>query len=187
MKIWTCGNSPPNGSPNARTQIKNVNGAKLLSKFWNFFRPDPNDFLSRLVTMEEISLYHYNPETKQQSMEWRHSGSPRLKKFQVQISAEKNLASFLWDQESILLAHYLPKGHIINVEYYSSLLVKLKDVLKKKPRGKLSKRPCSFKTIPLLTVHLQPKRTWPTCACSVLIIRSILRIWTHQSTTCSLH
>jgi len=42
-----------------------------------FFRRDPNDFLSRLVTMDETWLHHYDPETKQQSMEWRHSGSPR--------------------------------------------------------------------------------------------------------------
>ena len=52
-----------------------------------FFRRDPNNFLSRLVTMEETWLYHYEPETKQQSMEWRHSGSPRPKKFPVQKSA----------------------------------------------------------------------------------------------------
>ena len=48
-----------------------------------FFRRDPNDFLSRLVTTDETWLYHYDPETKQQSMEWRHSGSPRPKKFRV--------------------------------------------------------------------------------------------------------
>jgi len=29
-----------------------------------FFRRDPNDLLSRLVTMEENWLYHYDPETK---------------------------------------------------------------------------------------------------------------------------
>jgi hypothetical protein len=44
-----------------------------------FFRRDPNDFLLRLVTMDETWLYHYHLETKQQSMEWRHSGSPRPK------------------------------------------------------------------------------------------------------------
>jgi len=44
-----------------------------------FFWRDPNDFLSRLVTMDETWLYHYDPKTKQQSMEWRHSGSPRSK------------------------------------------------------------------------------------------------------------
>jgi len=45
-----------------------------------FFRRDPNDFLSRLVTMEETWLYHYDPETKQQPMEWRYSGLPCPKK-----------------------------------------------------------------------------------------------------------
>jgi len=45
-----------------------------------FFRRDPNYFLSRLVTVDETWLYHYDAETKQQSMEWRHSGSPRPKK-----------------------------------------------------------------------------------------------------------
>ena len=45
-----------------------------------FFRPNPNDILSRLVTMDETWLYHYDPETKQQSMEWQHSGSPCSKK-----------------------------------------------------------------------------------------------------------
>ena len=29
-----------------------------------FFQRDPNDFLSRLVTMDETRLYHYDPETK---------------------------------------------------------------------------------------------------------------------------
>jgi len=45
-----------------------------------FFRHDPNDFLSRLVTMDETWLYHYDPETKQQSMEWWYSSSPCPKK-----------------------------------------------------------------------------------------------------------
>ena len=46
-------------------------------KLLEFFRYDPNDFLLRLVTIDETRLYHYDPETKQQSMEWWHSSSPR--------------------------------------------------------------------------------------------------------------
>jgi len=61
-----------------------------------FFQWDPNDFLSRLVTTDETLLYHYDPETKQQSVEWRHSGSPRLKTFRVQKSAGKFLASIFF-------------------------------------------------------------------------------------------
>jgi len=52
-------------------------------KLLELFRRDPNNFLWRLVTMDETWLYHYDPKAKQQSLEWRHSGSPRSKNFQV--------------------------------------------------------------------------------------------------------
>ena len=94
---------------------------------------------ARLVTMDETWLYRYDPETKQQSMEWRHSDSPRPKKYRVQKSAGKVLASIFWDQEGILVIDYLPKGQTINAEYYSSLLVQLKDILKETRRGKVIK------------------------------------------------
>ena len=109
---------------------------QLLEFFW----PDPNDFLSRLVTMNETWLYRYHPETKQQSVEWRHSGSPHPRTFRVQKSAGKVLAPIFWDQDGILLINYLPKGQNINVEFYSSLLVHLSDILKEKRRGKITKK-----------------------------------------------
>jgi len=62
--------------------------------------------------MEETWLYHYDPETKQQSMEWRHSSSPHPKKFQVQKSTGKVLASIFWIQGGILLIDYLPKAKL---------------------------------------------------------------------------
>ena len=102
----------------------------------DFFRGDPNDILSRLVTMDETwLLYHYDTETKQQSMEWRHSGSHCPKIFRMQKSAGKVLASIFWDQDGILLIDYLPKCQTINAAYYSSLLVRLKDILEEKRRG----------------------------------------------------
>jgi len=91
-----------------------------------------------LVTMDETWLYHYDPETKQQSMTWRHSGSPRPKKFRVKKSAGKVLASIFWDQDSILI-DYLPKGRTSNAEYYSSLLLQLKVILKEKHLGNVTK------------------------------------------------
>jgi len=57
----------------------------------------------------------------------------------VQKSAGKVLALIFWDQDGILLIHYLPKGQTINAEYYLSLLVQLKDILKEKRCGKITK------------------------------------------------
>jgi len=53
----------------------------------------------------------------------------------VQKSAGKVLASIFWYRDGILLTDYLPKGQTANSEYYSSLLVQLKDILKEKRRG----------------------------------------------------
>jgi len=60
-------------------------------------------------------------------MEWWHSGSPHPNIFRVQKSAGKFLASIFRVQDGILLIDYLPKDQTINAEYYSSLLVQLKD------------------------------------------------------------
>jgi len=91
------------------------------------------------TALDETRLYHYDPETKQQSMEWRLSGSPCPKQFRVQKSAGKVLASIFWDQDGILLIAYLPKGQTIKAEYYLSLLVQFKYVLKGKRRWKVTK------------------------------------------------
>ena len=58
----------------------------------------------------------------------------------MQKSAVKVLASIFWDQDSILLIDYLPKGQTVNVEYYLSLLVQLKDIMKEKHCGKVTTR-----------------------------------------------
>ena len=100
-----------------------------------FFRRDPNDFLLRLVTVDDTWLYHYDPETKQQSMGGGIAAHP-TPKFRVQKSAGKVLASIFWDQDGILPIDYLPKGQTINAEYYASLLVQLKDILKEKRRAR---------------------------------------------------
>ena len=115
-----------------------------MSVVWatfEFFRYDPNDFLSRLVTMDETWSHHYDPETKQQSMEWRHSVSsrPAPQKFRGQKSAGKFSPRFFWGSIRHPPHYYLPKGQTINAEYYSSLLVQLKDFLKEKHRWKITK------------------------------------------------
>jgi len=57
----------------------------------------------------------------------------------VQKSVGKVLASIFWDQDGILLIDYLPNVQTIKAEYYPSLLVQLKDILKEKRCGKFTK------------------------------------------------
>ena len=52
---------------------------------------------------------------------------------------------------------------------------------------KSPRRSCSCTTMPQLTGHLQPGRSWPTRASNVLITHPIFRIWPIRTTTCFLH
>ena len=188
MKIWTCGRSPRSGSRNAWTRIKNVNGARRLSNFWNFF--DAIQMIScraRLVTTDETWLYHYDPETKQQSMEWRHSGSPCPKIFRVKKirwkSSRFDFGGSRWhprywlsskgpkyQRGELLISAGATEGHFLR-----------KNAALRSPRGS-----CSCTTMPRLTGQLQPRRNWLIWASSVLITHPILLIWPHWTTTCSL-
>ncbi|GFR18327.1 histone-lysine N-methyltransferase SETMAR [Trichonephila clavata] len=50
-------------------------------------------FLDQIVTGDETWVYHYTPESKQQSMQWCHSNSPKAKKCKASISTKQILAS----------------------------------------------------------------------------------------------
>jgi hypothetical protein len=76
---------------------------------------------------------------RQQQLSGGIAAHPAPKKFRVQKPAGKVSASSFWGgQDGILLIDYLPKGQTINAEYYSSLLVQLKDILKQKRHGKIT-------------------------------------------------
>ena len=88
---------------------------------------DPNDFLSRLVAMDETWLCHYDPEKKQQLMEWPYIGSrqPTSKNSEFKNPLEKFSLRFFCNQDGFFPIDYLPNGQIINADYYSSLLAQL--------------------------------------------------------------
>ena len=185
MKIWTCGSSAK-WVPKSLNVDQKRQRCQSSEQLLEFFRCDPNDFLSRLVAMDETCLYHYDPETKQQSVEWWHNGSPHPQKIRLQKSAGKDLASIFWNQDGVLFIDYLPKGPTINAEYYSSVLVQLKDILKEKRRGKFTRgvfvlaRHC-----PGSPDTYNPEET-DLPGFRMSITRPILRIWPRRTTTCSL-
>jgi len=79
--------------------------------------------------------------TRRQSKNQWSGGTPAHptpKNSEWKNTLEKFLPRFFLDQDDILI-DYLPKGQTINADYYSFLLVRLKDILKDKSRGKVTK------------------------------------------------
>ena len=89
-------------------------------------------FFERIVTGDETWIHYYEPETKQQSMEWRHPSSPKPKKFRCERSANKLLAVVFWDIHGVILIVFLPRGETMNSDRYIETLKKLKKRISRK-------------------------------------------------------
>jgi hypothetical protein len=92
----------------------------LLSRY-----EDEPDFICRIVTQDETWVLHFDPESKKQSMQWTHPGSPFLKIFKKVLSAVKMMASIFWDCQGIIMIDFLEKGRTINGTYYADELRRL--------------------------------------------------------------
>ncbi|XP_067665195.1 histone-lysine N-methyltransferase SETMAR-like [Haliotis asinina] len=66
----------------------NISGAKLTH-----YHANPEDFHFRNVTCDETWLHHYDPESKQESVESKRVTSPRTKKFKSTRSPKKVMAT----------------------------------------------------------------------------------------------
>ena len=111
--------------------------ASVCSALLKRFR-SKDDFLLRLVTVDETWVHYYEPENKAQSRQWVGLESPRPKKFKTQLSAGKMMATVFWDAKGIML-DFLPKRSTITGVYYANLLDQLRTAIREKRRGKLSK------------------------------------------------
>jgi hypothetical protein len=94
-------------------------------------------FLSHIVTGDETWVSHLTPEFKQQSMEWRHTSSPKKHKFKQKISTRKITCTVFWDRQGVSLVEFLPKGTTINSTACCETMKKLRRAIQNKRRGML--------------------------------------------------
>jgi len=77
----------------AELKERRVNACQELLK--RFEAEGDGFFLGRIVTGEETWVHYYQPETKKASKVWRHTSSPKPKKFRTQPSAGKVMLTLL--------------------------------------------------------------------------------------------
>ena len=108
-------------------------------------------FFSSVVTMDETWMPMFNPETKWQSAQWKHTDSPPPKKFRVTASAEKMMVAMFWDSEGVILIHCVPESTTVTGETYKDVLrTKFLPALCEKSPKRLQQ--CSFITTTLLLI-----------------------------------
>jgi hypothetical protein len=67
----------------------------LARNFLKCFEAEGDGFLGRIVTGDKTWVHYHQLETKKASKEWRHTSSPKLKKFRTQPSVGKVLLTLL--------------------------------------------------------------------------------------------
>jgi hypothetical protein len=99
---------------------KNQMGAALT--FLTHYSEKGDEFLDSIVTGDESWVFHRTPESRQQSMEWRHTHSRTKRKFKMSTSTKKIMATVFWDQKGVLLGDFVPHRTTINTAAYCEIL-----------------------------------------------------------------
>jgi histone-lysine N-methyltransferase SETMAR len=74
-----------------------------------------------------------------ESMQWKHKTSPTPKKFRVEKSAGKVMATVFWDEKGLLLLEFMPQKTTTTGQTYANPITALREAIKeKRRRGKLS-------------------------------------------------
>ena len=95
--------------------------------------------LDALVTCDESWIYCYDSDTKRQSSQWKHAGSPRHKKARQSKSTQKLLMIPFFDSTGMIYMHWVPTGQTVNKEYYVEVLREFREKFRRK-------RPALFKS-----------------------------------------
>ena len=76
---------------------------KISEQCLDRFNKNKTDFVRPFITMDEIWIHYYTPESKEQSKQWTEASCSARKKTRSVPSAVNIMASVFWDAESICL------------------------------------------------------------------------------------
>ena len=104
---------------------------QVCTELQNAVRHDP-DFLSRVITGDESRLYDYDPETKQQSSQWKTPSSPRPKKARQVRNNIKSMLIFFFFIGGNVHKEFVPSGQTVNGKFYCEVLRRLRENVRHK-------------------------------------------------------
>lgn len=93
---------------------------------------DYQDKMKHIITGDETWIYAYDPETADQSAEYRAKGEPRPKKARQSRSKIKVMVTVFFDYRGVVHYEFLPTGQTVNKEYYLSVMRRLREAVRLK-------------------------------------------------------
>ena len=149
------------------------------------YEDNPSDLIELVVIQYVTWIHHFDPESKLQSKQWKHPGSPPPKKSKLVHSAGKLMTSIFWDSQGVIMIDYPEQGRTINGAYYAGKLRRLRQDFAWKRRGKLTCEFCSCRTTLLPTRHKFPWLLRLHEDLESFLIPDILLIWLFLTSICS--
>lgn len=118
--------------------------SRLVPKFLNIFEKerrvqacesmlsDYQAVYKQIITGDETWIYAYDPETADQSSEYRAKGegkphTPRQSKSKIKV-----MSTVFFDYRGVVHQEFLPMGQTVNKEYYLSVMRRLREAIRKK-------------------------------------------------------
>jgi len=108
--------------PKMLTEEHKKQRVACASTFLMRYHKEGDGILSHIVTGDKTWVSHITAKSKHQSLCWKHSGSPKRKKFKQTISTRKTMCTVFWDRQGVLLVAFLPQGTTINSAVYCETL-----------------------------------------------------------------
>jgi hypothetical protein len=96
-------------------------------------------FLSRIFTRDETWVFRYTPESKAESMTWKHPHSQVKKELKTVQSPGKVMPTVFWDVHGVPLVDFTPPSSTINAAAYQETLKRLEEAVRRKRPGLLTK------------------------------------------------
>ena len=88
-----------------------------------------------LVTCDESWIFCYDTETKSQSSQWKHAGSPTPKYAIQSKSNHKLLMIPFFDSTGMIYMPWVPTGQTVNKEYYVEVLREFRKRFRRKRKA----------------------------------------------------
>ena len=107
------------------TQEQKEHHIQVCEDLLNQSEAEGDGFLDHVITGNETRCCHYEPESKQQSLEWQHMNSSSKKRFRMRPSVG-TVHSVFGDRREVVLQGFLEPGQAINSEGCVTVLTKLK-------------------------------------------------------------
>ncbi|GFX20859.1 uncharacterized protein TNCV_79141 [Trichonephila clavipes] len=106
--------------PYALTEFQRWLCYAICSDHFSRWQQNGDQFLSRIITIDEFWARAYKPELTCQSVTWRPAGSPRKQNpFQAKLTG-----IVAYDVRGVIVCHFVPHGRIVTAHYYRDSLVR---------------------------------------------------------------